>query len=200
MATKKPQMIKPMVPKGKKIAICMPCTSTVLAKTAFSLVHAVHKVDFDYDMLMQISCDIIGGRVRLTRQALESGCTHMLFVDHDMYFPPNAISQLLAEDKDIIGAEYNFRQLPPKSTAFPVDENVDKSEPYRCEVVGTGLMLIKLSVFEKIPEPWFLFGRDKLGNMVNGEDAWFCQQAIKAGFEVWAHPNLGVKHIGDFAY
>lgn len=185
----------------KKVAIAMACgEDSVKAKTLFSLVHALHNVDFDYDLFMQISCDLIGNRSRLVQQAIDSGTTHMLFLDHDMFFKPDAITKLLALDKDIVGAPYNFRSLPPKKTCAPLSDISPKDVPFRCTTVATGFLLIKLSVFEKIEKPWFNFGRNEKNEMVCGEDSWFCQQALKAGFEVWAEPRVDVKHIGLYMF
>ena len=188
---------------ANKIAIGMACQDTIKTKTAFSLIHSLRYAPFEYDFFVQMSCDLIGNRVRLIRQAIEGGFTHLLFVDHDVFFPPrkgvSVITRLLEQEKDIIGAPYNFRSLPLKSTAFPVDGE-DLSKPYRCHAIPTGLMLINLKIFEKIPEPWIQFGRDAKGNMVHGEDAFLCQKAIEHGFEVWADPTLDVKHIGDYEF
>lgn len=182
---------------------------SVKAKTLFSVIHSLKNIDFEFDMMMSIGCDLIGNRARLVRQALEAKCTHMLFVDHDMFFPPikrmngkyeSVITRLLDQDKDIIGAEYKFRSLPVRSTASPLTDLSPKDQPFRCNVVGTGLLLIKMNVFEKLEDPWFNFGRNEKSEMVYGEDAWFCQKAIKAGFEVWADPTLEVKHIGEYLY
>lgn len=191
--------------------LAVPCQSTVLAKTAFSLVHSVINVPFEVDFVLRIGCDIIGSRVWLVRNAIKHKATHILFVDHDMYFPPGTIQRLVAADKDIIGGAYNFRQLPLRSTAIPIGSELKDGEYridpatlpkeiFKCIALGTGLLLIKLSVFEEIPEPWFQFGRGKDGELVQGEDTFFCVQARKAGFDVWADPTLGVKHCGEYMY
>jgi len=196
--------------KNIKVVLAVPCQDTIKAKTAFCLVHNVKDVPFEIDFVLRMGCDIIGSRVWLVRNALKYKATHILFVDHDMYFPPDALKRLVDADKDIVGGQYNFRQLPLRSTAIPVgtepkdgEYRVDPAtlpkEPFKCITLGTGLLLIKMSVFEKIPEPWFQFGRSAIGELVQGEDTFFCVQARKAGFDVWAM-NVGVKHCGEFLY
>ena len=123
-----------------------------------------------------------------------------LWIDADMIFTGDALLRLLAHDKDIVGAEYNFRSLPLKPTATPITNITDTSKLYKANVVATGLLLIKMSVFDKLEEPYFQFGRDKDWRIVHGEDAWFCQQAITAGFDVWCDPTLQVKHVGEYLY
>jgi len=193
-----------------KVMLAIPCQDTVKAKTCFSLVHNIKDVPFEVDFVLRIGCDIIGSRAWLVRNAMKYKATHILFVDHDMYFPPDTIKKLVDADKDIIGGQYNFRQLPLRSTAIPegteptngeyvVDPATLPKEPFKCITLGTGLLLIKLSVFEKIPEPWFQFGRNREGELVQGEDTFFCVQARKAGFDVWAM-DVGCKHVGEMMY
>lgn len=189
--------------------MAIPCTDTVKSRTAFSLAHAAFAVkNFELDLLLRIGCDIIGSRVWLVREAMKRNATHILFVDHDMFFPPNAIEALVKHDKDIVGATYNFRQFPLQSTTLPAGMDDTKhphpdvlpKELFKCKALGTGFLLIKLSVFDKIKEPWFLFGRNKEGELVQGEDTYFCIRAIEAGFDVWADPTLNVRHVGEHLY
>jgi len=193
-----------------KIIIAMAVQDTIKSKTALSLICALREADFDYDMIMSMGCDLIGSRTRLVRQAIERGGTHMLFLDHDMMLNPTVspitgkmvdpITQLLNADKDIIGAAYNFRSLPRRTTAFPLSDTSDKTKLFQCNAIGTGFMLIKLSIFDKIAKPWFNFARNENAEMVYGEDAWLCKQAIEAGYEVWADGSLKIDHIGEYLY
>jgi hypothetical protein len=193
-----------------KVVVAFACQDTIKSKTALSLVCALREVKFDYDMVMSQGCDLIGSRTRLVRQAQKLGATHMLFVDHDMFLFPSVnelsgamedpITRLVSLDKDVVGAPYNFRSFPLKSTASPLTEISDKTKPYKCHGLGTGFLLIKMSVFDKIEKPYFQFGRNEDAELVYGEDTWFCQQAIKAGFDVWADPTVVIKHVGDFDF
>ncbi len=174
-----------------KIIIGLPVGEVLQAKTAFSLVHLARSLGMDFDFIMTRSCDIIGNRVQLVKMAQERKATHLLFVDHDMFFPcekVNPLKQLIAHDKDIIGAWYNFRTMPIRPVGVVLEPFKDDETPkeiFKCNVVGTGFMLIKMSVFDKISEPWFQFGRRADGTLAYGEDAYFCQQAMKAGLDVW---------------
>lgn len=188
-----------------KVIIAMPVMENIRSKTAFSLVHALKDVSFKYDFIMRIGCDLISARTGLVRQALEDPeATHILFVDHDMHFLPkdgvSPIQKLLDHDVDIVGAPYNFRNFPLRSTAVPLDENCDKTGMYKCNVVPTGFLLIKLDVFRKIPEPWFRFGYNDKGEMIWGEDTHFIQKCVKAGIDAWADGSLFIQHIGEYLY
>lgn len=195
--------------KKPKIILALAVQDTVKTKLMLSLLCALREADFDYDVAVSMGCDLIGSRTRLVNMAIKMGGTHMLFLDHDMMLNPSPdmsgklidpITQALKADKDVIGAPYHFRSLPPKSTATPLSDISDKSGLYRCQALGTGFMLIKMSVFDKIEKPWFNFGRNSEAELVYGEDTFFCQQVIKAGLEVWCDGSLNIGHLGEFEY
>lgn len=188
--------------KKPKVLVALTCQRFVFSRTAFSLIQAaLNAKDFEFDFYMEMGAEIASSRNRLVQAARERKATHLLFVDYDMYFPPDAISKLLAHDKDIIGAAYNFRKDPPQSTAVPVEEPAPTDQPFKCQALGAGLLLIKLSVFEKFPQPWFMFGYTEKGELYYGEDTYFIQRAIKeAGLEAWADPTLNVRHVGEYLY
>jgi len=197
--------------KDINVIIAIGCQDTIKAKTAFSVVQNVREAPFKVDFILRGGCDIVGSRTWLVKKAIEMKGSHILFVDHDMFFAPDTLKKMIDADKDIIGGQYNFRQFPLRSTNIPegteptdgeyrVDPKDLPKEPFKCLTLGTGLLLIKLSVFEKIPEPWFMFGRNAGGELVQGEDTYFCVQARKAGFDVWTDPAIFVKHIGDYMF
>ena len=212
----------PPLGKKPKVILAFAVQDTVKTLTMLATVQALHNVNtFDYDIIVSEGCDLIGSRVRLVRQAIQQGGTHMLFIDHDMYFTPainpltgqkkNPISQLLSHNKDVVGVAYNYRSLPPRSTALPFDREskdgkyfVDPAtlpkELFKCKALGTGFLLIRLSVFDKIEKPWFQFGRDANAELVYGEDTFFCAQVSKAGMEVWCDPAIPVSHLGEYRY
>lgn len=204
---KKKKSYKP--PEGVKVFIGIPIGETIYPKTALHLAHAFRTLRCNAALGTQASCDIVGNRIQLVRLAQEHKATHIMFIDHDMYFPPsevNPIEQLLAHDKDIIGGWYNFRtrgiEAPPVGSPL-TEMSESKTDIFRCNVVGTGFLLIKMSVFEKFDEAkthYFQFGRRADGSLAWGEDAYFSQEAIKLGYDVWADPTLNLKHLGEHAY
>ncbi len=191
-----------------KVILALAVQDTVKSKLLLSLLTALRGADFDYDVAVSMGCDLIGSRTRLVNMAKKMNGTHILFIDHDMFLNPTILSDgtkespiatLLKRDKDIIAAPYNFRSLPLKSTATPVSD-VFETQPYPCHALGTGFMLVKMSVFDKIEKPWFQFGRNAEAELVYGEDTWLCQQAIKAGLGVFAEPTVNIKHVGDYDF
>lgn len=161
----------------------------------------------------------IGGYVARNRNALvetakENGSTHIMFIDNDMEFKPSAIQRLIDADKDIVCAPYNARPAPGSnvvSTIKLMDESgeipMDGSErPFELPLglikvggAGTGFMLIKLSVFDKLDKPYFTAWEDDKG-VHHTEDIDFCIKARKKGFDVWCNTSIPISHIGTQVY
>jgi hypothetical protein len=70
------------------------------------------------------------------------------------------------------------------------------------DVLPHGMVMAHRSVYEKIPQPHYLQEYIPELNLEIGEDIYFCQQAQKAGFEIWCDQALSkeVSHIGIFHF
>jgi len=122
---------------------------------------------------------ITRARNYLVDEFLRSGYTHMMFIDSDIHFNPQDIIALLALDKDVIGGPYpkksinwkNIAEAARKHPDMPVTDlpslvgeyvfNVVKgtksfqvTEPIEVLEIGTGHMMIKRQVFEKMAEAY----------------------------------------------
>ena len=120
---------------------------------------------------------ITRARNYLVDEFLRSGFTHLLFIDSDIHYQPQDIVALMALDKDVIGGPYpkksinwgnvaqaarNNPDLDPKELEGLVGEyvfNVVKgtqqfqvTEPLEVLEIGTGHMMVKRHVFEKMQE------------------------------------------------
>lgn len=197
-------MAKKQATTKPKVLIALTAQRMMFARTTAALLNAAianKNQEFELDFYMEMGCEIASARNRIARVAKEREATHLLFVDYDMYFPSDAIAKLLKADKDIIGAAYNTRGDGSRPTAVPLEEPAPQDQPFKCHAMGTGLLLIKTSVFDKLAAPWFMWGFTPEGTLHFGEDTYFCQRAInEAGLEVWADPTLGVKHIGEHLF
>ena len=162
---------------------------------------------------------MVGGYVARNRNALvqtaqDNGFTHLMFVDNDMTFPPSAMQRLIDADKDIIGVNYNSRgmhgtnrvstiKLMDDKGNIPMDHSVQNFEIpaglFKVGALGTGFMLIKTSVFDKLKKPYFVAWESEEGEH-HTEDVEFCIQARKQGFDVWCNPTIEVGHIGTMVY
>lgn len=187
-----------------RVMIGIGCQSEVKAKTLASVAGVIIKSEGAVTSFsMRQGGDIVSARTWLAKEALERNCTHLLFVDSDMEFPPDTLTKLLSHEKDVVGVEYFKRRLPLEPVFEPMDQRTPDAL-YEAGYAATGLLLINLSVFKSelrpLALPWFCFGRDKEGQVVIGEDVWFCNTVRDAGYKVWIDPTITTNHIGDFSY
>lgn len=188
-----------------KIGIGIATTGSVKTKTVVSIMGLVKNDPENTYIIAWEGCNIHQARINIVKKALQYDCTHVLFIDDDMVFEPDALERLLKRDKDIVGVNSMIRDLPLRSTVKIHNEAGEQvyefsDDLFECQAVGTGFMLIKLVVFKHIPKPWFFYKHDDNGDMTVGSDMWFCNKVKEAGFKVWCDPTIKIGHIGDYIY
>lgn len=161
-------------------------------------------------------CPMIGGNVShnrntIARQAVADKSDYLMFIDNDMMFPSDGILRLIDCGKDIVAAPYNQRALPQTDNSVRIStvKLVDKhnelvggtvpTEVATVGGVGTGFMLIKTGVFEKMNSPWFVDYEDE-HHEFHGEDVNFCVKARAIGYEIWINPHIEIQHISEIAW
>jgi hypothetical protein len=180
-----------------KISIAMPLGNGVKPETFTSFLAMIYNTPVEVHYNFQKFAYIHTVRNNLVKTAQENNCTHIMFIDNDMKFPPDGIMSLLKHDKDVVGVHYNMKSVPVMTTVrvnkgeIPIEL---PKELFKCYAVGTGFTLIKMSVFDKISKPYFFYEDDK------GEDVFFCDKCKKAGIEIWCDPTIPIGHIGDYLY
>jgi len=176
-------------------------------------------------------------------------CTHLMFIDSDIGFNPQDIVPMVHADKDIIVGLYpkkeiNWHQVsdavnkgvPPQAlgnytgvfvmNAVNGDSQVEVnlSEPVEIANGGTGFMLIKRNVIEKLKDVVPTYNSDMYkvidterkprtiyqffdtsidkdsGNRLLSEDYHFCKLARDNGFKVWAAPWAQLSHTGSYTF
>lgn len=146
---------------------------------------------------------------------LKTEATHLLFVDADNNFRPDDILKMIDADKDIILAAIQMKtQHFLKFTVERFDrEELNLNEPCKIKRGGTGCMLIKKEVFEKLKPKTKTFKSDSQLNQVSNffrvevrdgilvsEDQLFCDSYRDIGGSVWLAPWAEVGHIGSYNY
>jgi hypothetical protein len=148
-----------------------------------------HGIEVRFSFIFNESL-ITRARNYLVDQFLQTNCTHMLFIDADIHFESRDVVNLLLSDKDIIGAPYPKKSINWKNVAetarkhpaldpaelqnvvgdyvFNVVQGTTKiqvNEPLEVLEIGTGFMMIKRHVFEKLKEayPKLQFKPDFIG-------------------------------------
>ena len=139
----------------------------------------------------------------MIRMALEHNCTHVFFLDDDMCPPPDALTNLLKHDKDIVSGLYLLRNYPHFPVMFEewfpdgrcrygfLEPN--KGGLHRVVNCGFGCVLIKTEVFRKLEDPWVTLGHYEKDNWC--DDIHFFNKAREAGFEIYVDMDVCVGHI-----
>lgn len=205
----------------QRVAVCIPSGESWKAPTAFqatclAIYSAPHVAIVPINIRGE---DTAQSRNRLVRHAIRSGAGWLLWIDADMVFPPDALMRLLAYDLDIVGVDYRLRGPPFKRIGLFMRDGDPKRTTHvnRAEaaaqqtglvemaVLGLGFVLVRASVFRKLPPPWFgrTWSREhaSLGNPdgFSTEDSYFCSVARHHGYSVWCDLDLSaqIQHVGE---
>lgn len=165
-------------------------------------------------------CYVEHGRNVLVSLAKAHRFDFLLFADDDMTFPRDALVRLLSHKKDVVVGNYFRKQSPHVPVVSVLDDGGRLTPvhvppegagvlPVSCG--GTGLCLINMRVFLRMPFPWF-FNEYSLpmdgeqpegmveGHVLIGEDTRFFMLAHRYDFDVWCDFSIEAGHIGEKEY
>jgi hypothetical protein len=160
------------------------------------------------------------GRDRAAAACLESDWTHLLFIDADIEFKPTDVVRLLAADKDlVVGAYRKKNERNEFAISFLPDarEALEQCPETGCVKIaraGTGFMMIKREVFERIgeampelhytdnshrtgPKPMVAYFEHVIRDGLRwSEDYTFCERWRAIGGDIWLDPMITLGHWG----
>ncbi len=204
-----------------KLAICVPSNGDWKADFGYCLaqlcVYCASALFFEGEQREVLFIDKRTSNLPRSRQecledALMQDCTHALFIDTDQTFPMDTAHRLLQWKKPVVACNIPLKVMPSFPTArarsgspfgspiFSTQNNIVGLE--KVWRVGAGVMLIDLSILEKIEKPWFeIRYSDKHAQFV-GEDWYFVKKVEDAGFDVYIDHELSrfIGHVGTFQY
>lgn len=206
------------------------------------------RIQMQYAYMMNESL-ITRARNSLTYDFLETDATHLMFIDADIGFRPEDIPPMIEADKDIICGLYPKKEIDWGQVAKAVQAGVPVHElhnhtgafvvnsigdaktiegslgiPIEIANGGTGFMLIKREVFEKLADKVPQYNSDMYtaidgirqpkvikeffatsidatsNNRLLSEDYHFCKIARDNGFKVWAAPWVELSHCGSYIF
>ncbi len=196
-----------------KLSVCVPCRDMMHSAFSFDLCKLLEYnalVGIETTIHFHIGTLLVTQREQLSQMALTAGATHILWLDSDMMFPPDAAQQLLKHQKPVVAANYVTRQYPHKTVAYT---SVDDWENYLINTtssdklisvaaVGMGCMLTATTVFKNMPKPYFQTVWSSESNDHIGEDFNLCFNLSKLGYDILIDNDLSLKiqHLGTFAF
>lgn len=159
-------------------------------------------------------------RSEIVHAFVQSECTDLIFVDHDVVWPPGMMGQLLDHPVDVVGGIYPQRKDPITFSVRTIEENVYPVDPKTglVEVMGlhTGFLRVSRAAAVKMTEhyrdalTYERRGADIVGlfdayrvpgtKRKLGEDYSFCQRWLDLGGKCWLDASFGMAHIGVKPY
>lgn len=193
-----------------KIAICVPHTGTLKAKTAQCLgamLVCTARAQFnsnggairpEIDLLFGGMGPLDWKRTNLAIEALKLGSDYILWIDSDQTFPSDALGRLMERDRPIVGTSIASRHTGGP-TVFDLQGKLlpRRSGLEQVGAVGLGFCLMKAAIFERLQQPWFATKIAADGELVCGEDVHFCNQARAAGIGIFVDHDPDIGHITD---
>ena len=148
--------------------------------------------------------------------------THLMFIDADIGWEPWHLLVMLDAQKDVIGGLYPMKSLPVKWCVNGIPGLAEDPNSPHIEVTktGTGFLLIKRDVFEKLnahpatrsfnndiglPEelnPYMktYFDTAVRENRYYSEDWTFCENWRDLGGQVFVDKRVLLRHVGTYTF
>jgi len=189
---------------------------------------------------------ITRARNELARLFLEKEMDYLMFIDADIQFDGNAVAQLMAADRDIVCGIYPKKEIDWAKVGQAAKAGRENLSDYAGAFVfnmvhnesghvetdndgvieirhgGTGFMLIKRRVFERLANhvptyrtstfknvdgeyakplthEFFATSIDHTGALLS-EDYHFCELWREHGGKIYANPFISLQHVGTYIY
>jgi len=213
--------------KTTRVHICMPCYGGMLTESTFMSYikwsNTCRQLGIDWTMETMTNESLISrARNTLTAKFLHNKeSTHLMFIDADIGWEPWHLLVMLNRDVDVIGGLYPMKSLPVKwcVNGFEgAEEGADGLQ--EVSKTGTGFMLIKRHVFEKLnahpatrpfindiglpaelnPYMKTYFDTAVRENRYYSEDWTFCENWRDIGGKVWVDKRILLKHTGTYVF
>lgn len=182
-------------------------------KAIYQMDKCGHQVDLDIVYGYEIDHE----RNQIADNAVNWGYDYVLMVDSDVVLPFDALQNLLDPQADIVLGQYRERRrIDCKERKYTCLNRFGKNQNFndedsisveefnsmrnqginRIEIHGggCGCILISTEVFKKMERPYFNFIKYPDGNCLS-EDLYFCLEAQRFGFKVYADTRVQCGHI-----
>jgi hypothetical protein len=210
-----------------RVHICMPCYGGMLTESTFMSYikwsNTCRQLGIDWTMETMTNESLISrARNTLTAKFLNNkDSTHLMFIDADIGWEPWHLLVMLNRDVDVIGGLYPMKSLPVKWCVNGFDGAEEGPDGLQeVSKTGTGFMLIKRHVFEKLdahpatkpfindiglpvelnPYMKTYFDTAVRENRYYSEDWTFCENWRDIGGKVWVDKRVLLKHTGTYVF
>jgi hypothetical protein len=214
--------------KKTRVHIAMPCYGGQLTESTFmsfiKWANTARQLGIDWTVETMTNESLISrARNTLTAKFLNTPeSTHLMFIDADIGWEPWHLLVLLNHDKDVVGGLYPMKTLPVKwcVNGIPGAREDDPSGLVEVTKTGTGFLLIKREVFEKLnAHPAVKPFTNDIGldpalnqymktyfdtavreNRYYSEDWTFCENWRDIGGQVFVDKRVLLRHTGTYVF
>jgi hypothetical protein len=222
-----PEQIKKL--QQARLHFCIPCYGGQINEGCFismlKYMAAAQRLQLNFTIDTMVNESLVcRARNSLVAKMLyfEPKSTHLMFIDADIGFEPEEIFKLVLADKDVSGGLYPKKALPISYVVNRVPNAEKQGNLVEVMNLGTGFMLIKREVLEKMiaahPE---LHYQDNIGldpkyapfkyalfdteidpdtKEYLSEDYLFCKRWREMGGKIWADLSISLNHIGYYTF
>jgi hypothetical protein len=211
-----------------RVHICMPCYGGQLTEQCFmsyiKWANLCRQLNIDWTVETMTNESLISrARNTLTAKFLHTKeSTHLMFFDADIGWEPWHLLVMLDAQKDVIGGLYPMKSLPVKWCVNGIPGLAEDPNSNLVEVTktGTGFLLIKRDVFEKLdahpatkpfnndiglpvelnPYMKTYFDTAVRENRYYSEDWTFCENWRDIGGQVWVDKRILLRHVGTYTF
>ena len=209
--------------KKKKLFIAIPSYKFINIEAVHCMFNLLSDVEDGRTLALHGGEGFVGrSRNHICSKFLESDFDELLQLDSDIIYTPENVNRIASLDVPIVAAFY-AKKAPgmPVWVANRTSEggslgaNADQRGLVKVETIGTGFMKVQREVLEKMRDDglaarYIVDGTDIVEyeffpfRVVNGrlrsEDWSFCDNAHKAGFDVYGDTKNAVLHMGTAIY
>lgn len=161
------------------------------------------KLEFSVFQRSQVGCPSEGLQSNLD-DALAAGCTHVVFIEDDMVFPPDAVVRLLQRNRVAVGVNYPRKSPEKVPTAYALDGSLLAPGSGVEEVMscGLGLLLVEAALLREIPRPHFEVRWNDVKQCYVTPDVYFCRLIRNWDCPLFVDNDLSreVGHVGEYVY
>jgi len=206
-----------MKPKTR-VAFCSPTMTRPFQPFLDSMAAAVPVFDeagYEHGLSWEIGCPYISSaRATMLRKALDWKADIIVFLDHDLSFPPEALLKLVETEGHVVAGTYRFK-LEEESYMGHLHED-ERGRPIvredgcvRADLAPAGFLKITSHCVNHFmgayPELVYgprwnpsvdLFNHGAHEGVWWGEDYAFCRRWEAADGEIWTIPDLDLTHHG----
>ena len=211
-----------------RVHICMPCYGGQLTESTFMSYikwsNTARQLGLDWTVETMTNESLISrARNTLTAKFLNTKeSTHLMFIDADIGWEPWHLLVMLDAQKDVIGGLYPMKSLPVKWCVNGIPGVAEDPNSSLVEVskTGTGFLLMKRDVFEKLnehpavrtfandiglPRELDVYMKTYFDTAVRegryySEDWTFCENWRDLGGQVWVDKRVLLRHTGTYVF